>query len=103
MQTIKSRVYTNAILSAIAILLAVIAFRPFINVATEAYARDDRMDAERNSQQQLRLGDESAQTALLAEAQNRIASATSEVAAATRESAEAQREIAKAIAKLGSL
>lgn len=103
MQTVKSRVYTNAILTAIAILLAVVALRPFVDVATEAYARDDRMEAERNTQQQLRLGDEMAQFQVLADAIRASATATSEVAAATRESAEAQRDIAKAITRLGSL
>lgn len=103
MQTVKSRVYTNAILTAIAILLAVVALRPFVDVATDAYARDDRMEAERNTQQKSRFGDESLQYQLLADALRANATATSEVAAATRDSADAQREIAKAIARLGSL
>lgn len=111
MKTIQSRVYTNVILTVIAVFLGIFALSPIVRFTADAQARerfegerdfgvDTRLSSERNSQQSNRLNDGQAETARATES---VASATRELAQATKEMANAQQAIAKAIGKLGEL
>lgn len=110
MKTIETRVYTNVILTVIALLLAAIALRPVLDVATTAYAQRERgFETETTAASDESYGETSvlyAQANALKEVAASIREmakameATSEHAAA---SAEAQQAIAEAIRSLGQL
>lgn len=101
MQTIQSRLYTNVILTAIAILLAVLALAPYLPMSTPAFAIEpimrNQQQRARNAQVQGAVFDEFAKATLS------VAEANKDIARAIREAAKSQKDIAKAIDKLGSL
>ena len=99
MQTVQSRLYTNVVLTAIAVLLAVIAFKPLVSFGTLAFAAPD--DDGRNAEQRRRIGDLGEQFDGFAASTEQVAEATRDVAAAIREAAKSQTAIAKSIEKLG--
>lgn len=100
MRTVQSRLYTNVVLTAIALLLGLWLLQPIMSLSSLAQAQDRFRSTERNSQQRARLGDLGSQFNELADASADVAEATREIAAAIRESAKSQKEIAKAIASL---
>lgn len=104
MRSIETRTYTNAILTVIAVLLAINAFGPALRVTTDAEAQRPRLSQANEEKQNLTSnagGDEA-----VASATRELAAATLEIATAIREQAtaqaEAQEAIGKAIAKLAS-
>lgn len=116
MKTIQTRVYTNVILTAIAVLLAVLAFQPVMQITSNAHAQRERnLEPERDYGSVTQTLERSTYPDLggdteQADAQREIAAAIQELARAVEssgesaaESAEAQREIADAIRSLGNL
>ena len=101
MQTIQSRLYLNVVLTVIAILLAIVAFRPYASVSTPAYAQRD-FGVTRNEQQDAKAqGLLEGQYKMFADATRDVAKANKDIAQAIREAAKSQKDIAKAIGKLG--
>lgn len=104
MQTIQSRVYTNAILTVIAIFLAVIALQNFYDAATPAYAQREareRLVPEKGDAKSYKA--ESGDLAVAA-ANKEIASSLKDIADAIKESAKSTSESGEKIAKsLGQL
>lgn len=94
MQTIQSRVYTNAILTVIAIFLAVIALQRFYDAATPAYAQ-------RESRERLVPEKGDAKSYKSESGDLAVASANKEIAAALREIADAVKESAKSTSDSG--
>lgn len=109
MKTIQTRVYTNVILTAIAVLLAVLAFQPVLQFTSNAYAQRDR-DFIRSAAEETASDPAPAGDNIQAGAQREIARAIEQLARAvesttdaSQESADAQRDIADAIRSLGNL
>ncbi len=120
MKAIQTRVYTNVILTVIAMFLAVLAFRPVLDFTTNAYAQRDRSTTPDRDLTE-GLPDEFARQGVgpdatfsagadQAEAQRDIAEAIRDLAEAVRdgqdaarEAASAQQAIADAISGLGEL
>jgi methyl-accepting chemotaxis protein len=103
MKSIQTRLYTNAVLTAIAILLAVLAFRTsFTSDAAAQLQFQDLRGEQRNQEQINRYGDQSSQFKEFAAATREVAKANENIAKAITESAKAQNEIAKAIGRLAS-
>jgi hypothetical protein len=107
MKAMQTRLYTNTILTVIAILLAVLAFQPVMDFASTAYAQRDvpltggelgRGDTTATS------GDREQANAQkeIADAIRELATAMAESGSGMQDSAAAQREIADAIRGLGS-
>ncbi|GEM_PF-5271316 len=95
MQTIQSRAYTNVILTVIALLLAVLAIGPYVQVNTPAWAQIEP-SRPRNIQQTAASGDE-----IVGRATESVARATQDIAQAIREAAKSQQAIADALLALG--
>lgn len=109
MKTIQTRVYTNVILTVIAMLLAVLAFQPVMQFTSNAYAQRDRGFGEVESLEPTRDAGQSGDN-IQAEAQRDIARAIEQLARAvesttdaSQQSADAQADIADAIRSLGNL
>lgn len=105
MKTVASRTYTNVALTVLIILLAVLAFRPYLP-GSSAYALDMDRDTEttrydRNAQQQ-RVAQSLNSQEQNAEATREVAAATRDVAQAIRESAAAQEKIAQSLMQLAN-
>lgn len=108
MQTIQSRLYLNVILTVIAILLAIVAFQPYVTLSTTAQAQrtrdfrpDSEFDVKRNEQQDAKsAGLLEGQYRMFADATRDVAKANHDIAEAIREAAKSQKEIAQAIGKL---
>lgn len=101
MQTIQSRLYLNVVLTAIAVLLAVLAVRPYLSVSTPAYAQGFGDDGATSAQARKIAQVESAQYIEMAAALDGIGDANREIARAIKEASKSQKDIAKAIVKLG--
>jgi len=95
MKTVQSRLYTNVILTVIALSLAAIAFRPFVSVSTPAQAQISMGQVGSATEQRARSGDEK-----VAAATESVATANKDIAAAIREAAKAQTAMAAALEKL---
>lgn len=102
MQTIQSRVYTNVILTVIALLLAANILAPLMK-PTQAVAQRERpsLIPPENTDATDRIG-ASAGDSLVAGATKDLASATREIADAIRESAKSNEKIGQAISKLAT-
>lgn len=97
MKTIQSRIYTNVILTVIAIFLGALALQPVLSISTQAFAQrtSDRNLQQRRAYEQK----QGAPAENLAKATHEVAAATRGVAQATQASADALAQIAKAIEK----
>lgn len=109
MKAMQTRLYTNVILTVIAMLLAALALQPVMDFTSNAYAqRDttlvDEPVLERRGYES-RGGDEIQASAQkeIADAIRELAAAMTESGAAAQESAAAQHEIADAIRGLSNL
>ncbi len=98
MQTVQSRIYTNVILTAIAVLLAVLAFRPAFT--TSAWAQD--AEEEDTDRPRVRINDDASERAKRNLAEFGIAKGDEELAKATEAVAKSNREIADAIRETGN-
>lgn len=103
MQTIQSRLYTNAILTVIAILLAVLAFQQVFTISTPAYAQRDDVSIDYSKEDARRRQDAAeygiAQgDVIVGKANEEIAKQTGEMAEALRESGKLQADALEAIA-----
>ena len=93
MQTMKTRTYTNVALTAIMILLAILALQPFVSIS-KAMAEDDEREVKSK-----RPASELGQTRI-AESNKMIAESNREIAVAIREASQSQKEIAGALNRL---
>ncbi|MBI1784691.1 hypothetical protein HYR69_06055 [Candidatus Sumerlaeota bacterium] len=109
MQTIQSRLYTNVALTAIVILLAILAFRPLFSVSTPAHAEDEETNpggrtrvsipnsnTHEKDLQQYGMGTGDTR---LAKATEEMAKAQAEIAIAIRETGQAQADALESLAK----
>lgn len=109
MKAMQTRVYTNVILTVIAILLAALALQPVLNFTSNAYAQRDPAFTEGPTLERREFeapaGDnmQAAAQKEIADAIRELAAAVSESGTAAQDSAAAQREIADAIRGLGNL
>lgn len=103
MQTIQSRLYTNVILTVIAILLSVIAFQRVFTISTPAYAQRESVSIDYSAEDERRKKDASEYGVaqgdpIVGQANEEIAKQTGEVANALRESGKLQADALEAIA-----
>ena len=98
MKTIQSRVYTNVILTLIAVLLGVLATQQFVAFSTDAQAQRDRDSSNRyGGPLDSPSGDK-----LVADAIRELAAATKEIAEAETKNSEALKDVGTSLKKLGA-
>ena len=100
MKAIESRLYTNVILTVIAVGLLALAFGPMFSVSASAYAEPQAgaaryRTATTDQDQVVRRSEDK-----IAAATQAVAASTQDIAAAIREAAKSQKEIAQALEKL---
>ena len=102
MKAIESKLYTNVVLTAIAIFLAVLVMRPILQFSQPAYAQRVGERARPNEAPKNRSGDDkiAASNRAVADATRAVAEATSDIGVAIREAARSQKDIANAIKTL---
>lgn len=99
MKAIESKLYTNVVLTAIAIFLAVLVLRPMLQFSQPAYAQRVGTYSEDHRN---RSGEDkiAASNQAVADATRAVAQATSDIGVAIREAAKSQKDIANAIKTL---
>lgn len=99
MKAIESKLYTNVILTAIAIFLAVLVLRPMLQFSQPAYAQRVGDRARISETPKHRSGEEkiAASNQAVADATRAVAEATNDIGVAIREAAKSQKDIANAI------
>lgn len=103
MQTIHSRTYTNVALTALILLLLVLALRPYVSAPTAyASAADLTISASGGLDPAKKAALLEDPYAGVAAALREVAAANKDVAAAIRETAKSQDNVAKAISALGA-
>lgn len=99
MKTIQSRVYTNVVLTAIAVLLGVLATQQFMVISTDAQAQRSRLSSPTEKLNDPLAGGSGDK--LVADAIRELAGATQAIADAQEENSKSLKEVGTSLRKLG--